>query len=102
MEDINPKYVTRSAIEGLVKKINLPAPNEFSHFNLDIEEKFAFMIVIINLPECKLGTLQLPNPATSSIRVGAGFNGITYFFNFYGSSFANISNVAIRMSFFFV
>ncbi|MED1919058.1 hypothetical protein [Brevibacillus sp. DP1.3A] len=69
MENINPKYVTRSAIEGLVKKIKLPAPKEFSqdweyevsdssrvadflfayeNFNLDIEEKFALMIVIIS------------------------------------------------------
>lgn len=69
MENINPKFVTRSAIEGLVKKINLPTPNEFSqdweyevtdssrvteflfayeNFHLDREEKFALMIVIIS------------------------------------------------------
>lgn len=69
MENITPKYVTRSAIEGLVKKINLPAPHEFSqdweyevsdssrvaeflfayeNIELDVEEKFALMIVMIS------------------------------------------------------
>lgn len=30
MENKYPEYVTKSAIEGLVKKIKLPAPDEFS------------------------------------------------------------------------
>lgn len=29
MENIYPEYVTKSAIEGLVKKIKLPSPDKF-------------------------------------------------------------------------
>lgn len=69
MDNVYPKYVTRSAIEGLVKKIKLPAPDEFSqdweyevsdssriteflyayeNIELNIDEKFALMIIIIS------------------------------------------------------
>ncbi|MGG1643692.1 hypothetical protein ACIFQM_20955 [Paenibacillus sp. NRS-1782] len=69
MENIYPEYVTKSAIEGLVKKIKLPAPDEFSqdweyevsdssriteflyayeNIELNKEEKFALMIIIIS------------------------------------------------------
>lgn len=66
--DNKPKYVTEEAISKLVKKLDLPAPGEFSqdweyivadksrileflsfyeNQNLDEEEKFALMIIII-------------------------------------------------------
>ena len=69
MENVYPKYVTKSAIEGLVKKVNLPAPDEFSqdweyevsdssriteflyayeNIELNKDEKFALMIIIIS------------------------------------------------------
>ncbi|AZK48573.1 hypothetical protein [Paenibacillus lentus] len=69
MENIYPEYVTKSAIEGLVKKIKLPAPDEFSqdweyevadssriteflyayeNIELNKEERFALMIIIIS------------------------------------------------------
>ncbi|WP_020620884.1 hypothetical protein [Paenibacillus daejeonensis] len=69
MENVSPKYVTKHAIEGLVEKINLPAPDEYSqdweyevsdssrlsellsayeNIDLSTEEKFALMIVIIS------------------------------------------------------
>ncbi|MEK3752359.1 hypothetical protein NYE25_29675 [Paenibacillus sp. FSL E2-8871] len=69
MENVYPEYVTKSAVEGLVKKIKLPAPDEFSqdweyevsdssriteflyayeNIELNIEEKFALMIIIIS------------------------------------------------------
>lgn len=69
MENVYPEYVTKSAIEGLVKKINLPSPDEFSqdweyevsdssrlteflcayeNIELNIDEKFALMIIIIS------------------------------------------------------
>ncbi|MGA3599133.1 hypothetical protein [Lysinibacillus agricola] len=68
MENKYPKYVTKRAIEGLVKKIKLPAPDEFSqdweyevsdsskvgeflyaykNIELNKEEKFALMMIII-------------------------------------------------------
>lgn len=69
MENVYPEYVTKSAIEGLVKKVKLPAPDEFSqdweyevsdsskvseflqayeNIELNKEEKFALMIIIIS------------------------------------------------------
>lgn len=69
MENVNPEYVTKSAIEGLVQKITLPAPDEFSqdweyevsdssriteflyayeNIELNKDEKFALMIIIIS------------------------------------------------------
>jgi hypothetical protein len=69
MENIFPKYVTKSAIEGLVQKIKLPPPDEFSqdweyevsdpsrineflyaykHIELNHDEKFGLMIIIIS------------------------------------------------------
>lgn len=69
MENVYPEYVTKSAVEGLVKKIKLPAPDEFSqdweyevsdssriteflyayeNIELNIDEKFALMIIIIS------------------------------------------------------
>ncbi|MCG7410890.1 hypothetical protein MH117_26255 [Paenibacillus sp. ACRRX] len=69
MENEYPEYVTKSAIEGLVKKVKLPAPDEFSqdwefevsdssriteflyvYENIDLnkDEKFALMIIIIS------------------------------------------------------
>ncbi|SEK10908.1 hypothetical protein [Paenibacillus polymyxa] len=69
MENVNPEYVTKSAIEGLVQKIKLPAPDEFSqdweyevsdssriteflyayeNIELNKDEKFALMIIIIS------------------------------------------------------
>ncbi|MFT9820043.1 hypothetical protein [Lysinibacillus sp. NPDC056185] len=69
MENVYPKYVTKSAIDGLVKKVKLPAPDEFSqdweyevsdssriteflyayeNIELNKDEKFALMIIIIS------------------------------------------------------
>ena len=69
MENWYPEYVTKSAVEGLVKKIKLPAPDEFSqdweyevsdsskvgeflyaykNIELNKEEKFALMTIIIS------------------------------------------------------
>lgn len=69
MKNVYPEYVTKSAVEGLVKKIKLPAPDEFSqdweyevsdssriteflyayeNIELNIDEKFALMIIIIS------------------------------------------------------
>ncbi len=69
MENVYPEYVTKSAIEGLVKKVKLPAPDEFTqdweyevsdssriteflyayeNIELNKEEKFALMIIIIS------------------------------------------------------
>lgn len=69
MENVYPKFVTKSAIEGLVKKVKLPAPDEFSqdwenevsdssriteflyayeNIELNKDEKFALMIIIIS------------------------------------------------------
>ncbi|TQR39817.1 hypothetical protein C7Y47_01990 [Lysinibacillus sphaericus] len=69
MENVYPEYVTKSAIEGLVKKVKLPAPDEFTqdweyevsdssriteflyayeNIKLNKEEKFALMIIIIS------------------------------------------------------
>lgn len=69
MDSINHKYVTKGAIEGLVMKIGLPTPDEFSQdweyvvsdssriseflsayktVELNAEEKFALMIIIIS------------------------------------------------------
>ncbi|WP_042473874.1 hypothetical protein [Bacillus ndiopicus] len=69
MENVYPEYVTKSAIEGLVKKVKLPAPDEFSqdweyevadssriteflyayeNIELNKDEKFALMIIIIS------------------------------------------------------
>ncbi|WP_099519288.1 hypothetical protein [Paenibacillus sp. BIHB 4019] len=68
MDNKHPRYVTRSAVEGLVEKIKLPPPGEFtqdweyevSYFSkigeflhayesmdLNLEEKFALMIIIV-------------------------------------------------------
>lgn len=65
----NPKYVTKEAIEGLVTKIGVPAPDEFSqdweyevsdasrieeflfayeHVELNEDEKFTLMIIVIS------------------------------------------------------
>lgn len=89
MENTNPKYVTRSAIEGLVKKIKLPAPNEFSQdweykvsdssrvaeflvayesIELNTEEKFALMIVIISSYDDAIGEGKVEESWASSIR----------------------------------
>lgn len=64
-----PKYITQNAIEGLVQKINLPAPDEYSqdweyevadasriteflyayeNVELTTNEKFALMIIVIS------------------------------------------------------
>ncbi|MGF0470739.1 hypothetical protein ACQQ6W_13975 [Lysinibacillus fusiformis] len=69
MENGYPEYVTKSAIDGLVKKVKLPAPDEFTqdweyevsdssritkllydyeNIELNKEEKFALMIIIIS------------------------------------------------------
>ncbi|GIO04062.1 hypothetical protein J31TS6_00900 [Brevibacillus reuszeri] len=69
MENVYPEYVTKRAIEGLVRKVKLPAPDEFSqdweyevsdssriseflhayeNIELNIDEKFALMIIIIS------------------------------------------------------
>ncbi|WP_338552427.1 hypothetical protein [Paenibacillus sp. KS-LC4] len=68
MDNRHPKYVTRSAVEGLVEKIKLPSPSEYTqdweyevadsnrvaeflhayeNMDLNLEEKFALMIIII-------------------------------------------------------
>lgn len=68
MENSFPKYVTRAAIDGLVEKLGLPEPHMYSqdweieitnssrvselisayeNSNLNHEEKFALMIVIV-------------------------------------------------------
>ncbi|MFJ7914707.1 MULTISPECIES: hypothetical protein [unclassified Lysinibacillus] len=68
MENLYPEYVTKSAIEGLVKKVKLPTSDEFTqdweyevsdssritefiyayeNIELNKEEKFALMIIII-------------------------------------------------------
>lgn len=69
MENIYPQYVTKEAVEGLVRKINLPMPGRYSqdweyevsdssrvaeflsfyeNIALNKEEKFALMIIIIS------------------------------------------------------
>ncbi len=69
MNTESPKYVTHSAIQGLIHKLQLPPPHEFSqdweyevsdasriaeflysyeHMELNREEKFALMIIIIS------------------------------------------------------
>lgn len=69
MTNVSPKYVTKSAIAGLVQKIKLPPPDQFSqdweyevsdpsrineflyaykHTQLNHDEKFALMIIIIS------------------------------------------------------
>lgn len=69
MGNVYPKYVTKRAIEGLVQKVNLPPPDEFSqdweyvvadasriseflyayeNIEFTIDEKFVLMIVIIS------------------------------------------------------
>ncbi|SFF11302.1 hypothetical protein SAMN04487969_11480 [Paenibacillus algorifonticola] len=68
MNNSHPRYVTRSAVEGLVEKMKLPAPGEFTqdweyevadstrigeflhayeNMDLNLEEKFALMIIIV-------------------------------------------------------
>lgn len=69
MADKYPKYVTQTAMKGLIQKIDLPAPDEFSqdweyevsdaarvseflyayeNVELTTDEKFALMIIIIS------------------------------------------------------
>lgn len=69
MDNRYPMYVTKHAVESLVDKVKLPAPHPFSQdweyevadstrtaeflhaydqYNLDLEEKFALMIIIIS------------------------------------------------------
>jgi hypothetical protein len=89
MEDIYPKYVTKAAIDGLVEKVKLPAPDEFDqdweyivsdssrldeflyayeNTELTQEEKFALMIVIISSYEDALVECSAKEDSAEALR----------------------------------
>lgn len=105
MGNIHPKYVTKRAIEGLVQKVNLPSPDEFSqdwevevsdssriseflcayeNIELNIDEKFALMIVIISSFDDAVAEGQTEESTAKRIRyhllqdIGIHMNTIRY------------------------
>lgn len=105
MGKVYPKVVTHSAIEGLVQKVNLPLPDEFSqdweyevsdstrineflyayeNIELNTDEKFALMIVIISSFDDAVAEGQTEESTAKRIRfhllqdIGIHMNTIRY------------------------